>query len=207
MKYKDISGDKFGKLTVISYNGSTKSGRAKWLCICECGNQTTVLASSLKTGNTISCGCVLKSKITRHGKSNTKIYQIWLSMKTRCNNPRSNRYEYYGGKGITFDSSWKVFERFYADMNEGYEEGLSLDRIDTTQGYSKENCRWVNYTVQNNNKSDNILLLNKGKFMTVEQISKITGLSTTTIYNRRQRGWSDNRIITTPVMSKFTNHN
>lgn len=206
MKYKDITGEKFGKLTAISYNGSTKDGRAKWLCICECGNKTTVLASSLRSGNTTSCGCILKSKIKRHGMSGTKIYKVWLSIKTRCNNQRSNRYEYYGGKGITHDQRWETFENFYTDMNEGYKKGLTLDRIDSNQGYSKLNCRWVDYTVQNNNKSDNILLYYNGKYISIEEVSALTGLLPTTIYNRKRRGWPDNRIITTPTMTKFVNH-
>lgn len=206
MKYKDITGEKFGKLTAISYNGSTKDGRAKWLCICECGNETTVLASSLKSGNTTSCGCVLRSKIKQHGMSGTKIYQVWLSMKTRCNNQRSNRYEYYGGRDITYGQNWESFEDFYTDMNEEYSDGLTLDRKDSNQGYSKSNCRWVNHTVQNNNKSDNILLYHNGRLITVKEVSKLTGLSITTIYNRKQRGWSDKKVITTPIKVKFINH-
>lgn len=189
----------------MSYDGTTEDGRAKWLCKCECGNRTTVLASSLKTGNTISCGCVLKSKITSHGKSHTKLYQVWLSMKTRCDNPRSNRYAYYGGKGITYDIKWKTFENFYSDMSDTYKENLTLDRIDNNRGYYKENCEWVDYQIQNNNKSDNIIMNHGNAQFTVKEISQLTGLLPTTIYNRRRIGWTDEEIIQTPVNTEFIN--
>lgn len=204
-KYRDITGERFGNLTAIAYAGSTKEGRAKWLCECDCGNRTTVLLTSLTGGHATSCGCILKSKITTHGKSNTKLYRVWLSMKTRCNNPRSNRYKYYGGKGITYDSNWEDFENFYADMHEGYKEGLTLDRIDRDLGYSKENCRWVGIIAQNNNKSDNLLILYQGKLHTPKEIAELTGLPRSIIYNRKHAGWSDEKIVSTPIISKFAN--
>jgi len=206
-KYKDITGQRFGHLTAIAYAGSTKEGRAKWLCECNYGNRITVLLTSLTGGNTTSCGCALKGKITTHGKSNTKFYRVWLSMKTRCNNPHSNRFKYYGGKGITYDSNWEDFENFYADMHEGYSEGLSLDRIDREKGYSKDNCRWVGITTQNNNKSDNLLILYQGKLHSPKEIAELTGLSRSVIYNRIHAGWSGEKIISTPLMSKFANKN
>lgn len=204
-KYKDIVGGQFGQLTAIAYAGSTKEGRAKWLCECDCGNRTTVLLTSLTGGHATSCGCLLKSKITTHGKSNTKFYRVWLSMKTRCNNPRSNRYKYYGGKGITYDSRWETFENFYIDMYEGYKEGLTLDRINRERSYSKDNCRWVGITTQNNNKSDNLLILYRGKSHSPKEIVELTSLSLGNIYNRKRAGWSDEKITSTPIASKFAN--
>ena len=204
-KYRDITGQRYGQLTAIAYAGSTKEGRAKWLCECDCGNKTIVPLSSLTTGNTTSCGCVLKSKITTHGKSNTKFYRVWLSMKTRCNNPRSNRYKYYGGKGVIYDSNWGDFEKFYADMHEGYSEGLTLDRINGKEGYSKDNCRWTGVITQNNNKSDNLLILYQGKLHSPKEISELTGLPLGSIYNRKQAGWSDEKITSTLIISKFAN--
>jgi len=204
-KYKDIVGRRFGQLTAIAYAGSTKEGRAKWLCECDCGNRITTLLTSLTGGHTTSCGCVLKSKITTHGKSNTKFYRVWLSMKTRCNNPHSNRFKYYGGKGITYDSEWEIFENFYRDMHEGYREGLTLDRIDRDKGYFIDNCRWVGIIVQNNNKSDNLSILYQGKLYSPKEIAELTGLPRSTIYYRKYAGWSDEKIISTPIISKFAN--
>ena len=206
-KYKDLEGQRFGKLTAIAYTDSTEDGRAKWLCECDCGKSTVVLQSSLVTGNTTSCGCILKDRITRHGKSNTKLYKVWQSMKTRCSNPRSNRYKYYGGKGINYDPAWEHFEGFYTDMAEGYKEGITLDRIDRAHGYSKDNCRWVDAVAQNNNKSDNLQILCCGELHTPKKIAELTNLPQSTIYNRRRAGWSDEKIVSTPVISKFRNIN
>lgn len=205
-KYKNVAGQRFNRLLALAYAGSTKEGRAKWLCECNCGNRTIVPLSSLTSGNTTSCGCLLKSKITRHGLSDSKIYSVWLSMKTRCNNPHSNKYKYYGGKGISFGSKWEEFVNFFSDMHEGYKEGLTLDRIDRNKGYSKENCRWAGYVSQNNNKSDNTLILYQGKLHSPKNIVELTGIPLTTIYNRKHAGWSDEKITGTPVMSKFRNN-
>lgn len=204
-RYRDIAGQRFGHLIAIKYVGSTKGGRARWNCKCDCGKESIVLQSSLVTGNTTSCGCVLKAKITRHGMSNTKLYKVWQSMKTRCSNPKSNRFRYYGGKGITYDPTWETFEGFYTDMHEGYKEGITLDRIDRAKGYSKENCRWVNVTAQNNNKSDNLSIFYRGRWHTPKQIAELVGLPRSLVYNRKRAGWSDERLVSTHIMTKFTN--
>lgn len=204
-RYRDIAGQRFGHLIAIKYVGSTKGGRARWNCKCDCGKENIVLQSSLVTGNTTSCGCVLKAKITRHGMSNTALYKVWQSMKTRCSNPNSNRFEYYGGKGISYDPAWENFEGFYADMHEGYKGGITLDRIDRTKGYSQENCRWVNVTVQNNNKSNNLSIFYHGRAHTPKEIAKLINSAQSTIYNRKRAGWSDERLVSTPIMTKFRN--
>jgi len=202
-RYKDVTGCHFGKLTVIRYEGSTKDDRARWLCKCECGKETIVLLTSLTSGNTVSCGCVLNEKLTKHNMSDTKIYHVWQSMKTRCTNQKSNRYKYYGGKGISYDLKWKTFEGFYEDMGKEYKEGVILDRIDGSKNYTKDNCRWVDYIIQNNNKADNVKIEYNGMLYSPQEISKTFLIPLSTIYNRIQRGWSTRQIINTPVQSKY----
>jgi hypothetical protein len=126
-------------------------------------------------------------------------------MKTRCDNPKSNRFAYYGGKGIKYSPRWKLFENFYEDMHDGYREELTLDRIDGSKGYSKENCHWVNYTAQNNNKSDNITFRYGGKEYSPKEVSVMFSIPLSTVYNRRRHGWSDKRIIETPIHHENAN--
>jgi hypothetical protein len=198
-RHKDATGKRFGMLIPIKRLVSDKNGRARWLCKCDCGKETIVVYSALSTGNTISCGCALEKSLTTHGKSNSKLYKIWQSMKTRCDNPKSNRYAYYGGKGIKYCSRWQSFENFYEDMQEGYQEGKTIDRIDGSKDYFRENCRWIDYVAQNNNKSDNIKLYFGGKEYSPKEASSEFSIPLTTIYNRKRKGWSDNRIIETPI--------
>ena len=204
-KHEDLTGQQFEKLTVVKQVESTKTGRAMWLCKCTCGNTTVVRGVNLISGNTTSCGCNKKLGVVTHGKSDTILYHKWQGMKTRCTNTNSNRYQYYGGKGICYDPRWETFESFYEDMHEGYEIGSTLDRIDHNKGYSKENCRWVDYTVQNNNKADNVHLLYNGIKYTVQEVANVFGISTYSVYNRKRRGWSDKKIIETPINTKHVN--
>ena len=205
-RYKDATGKRFGRLTAIEYVRSDKDGRAFWRCKCDCGNEAIVPRCSMASGNTISCGCALTEALTKHGKSKTTLYKKWQSMKTRCDNPKSNRFAYYGGKGISYCVRWRLFENFYEDMHEGYRKGLTLDRIDGSKDYSKENCHWVDYADQNNNKSDNILFAYGGRVYTPKEVSKRFSIPLSTVYNRRIAGWSDERIIETPPQSKFANY-
>ena len=155
----DLVGTRFGKLVVIrkdkpnpSYNG------CMWLCKCDCGNLTVANGQNLKSGNTTSCGCYgferRRRSVTKHGKTGTRIYRIWKAMHTRCLNPNSPPYKYYGGRGIDICEKWlNDFETFHSwAIDNGYQENLTIDRIDTNKGYSPDNCRWITMAEQNKNK-------------------------------------------------------
>lgn len=100
---------------------------------------------------------------SRHGMSDTRIYNIWEGMKKRCNNPHSIRYRNYGGRGITYDDRWERFENFYEDMKEGYEDHLTLDRKEIDGNYTKDNCRWATEKEQSYNKKDTVFVIYKGE--------------------------------------------
>lgn len=156
----DMSGKKIGMLTVFYEHSKTKSGDIKWFCKCDCGKITVVVGSNLRNGHTKSCGCLVGSTggRTRHGKSNSRLYEVWHGMKKRCYCKTSSSYEYYGGRGITVCDEWQKFTPFYEwAVANGYDEKAeygkcTLDRIKVNGNYCPDNCRWVSMAEQNKNK-------------------------------------------------------
>lgn len=136
----------FGNLTVIERLPNRKSQR-RWKCLCKCGATSEVSTGELNRGRTNSCGCSLVT----HGKSKTPTWYSWCQMRQRCDNPNNKNYYHYGGRGIAYAPEWKSFEQFVADMGMAH-KGMTLDRIDCDQGYSKNNCRWVTKQEQQRNK-------------------------------------------------------
>lgn len=140
--------------------------------------------------------------ITTHGLSKSRQYRIWQGMKTRCNNVNEPEYYRYGGAGISYDAVWETFEGFWSDMSDGYYDGATLDRIDGSKDYTKENCRWVGYVEQNNNRKNNVKLTLNGEKVTPKDLIRITGLSQNTVYRRINDGWSAERIVSTKPITK-----
>lgn len=155
LSLKDLTGEVFGKLTVTSFS-EHKGTHYYWNCICECGNVSTPERYSLSSGKSKSCGCDNISKLivanTSHGQSGTRFYKIWQGMKKRCMNPKATSYKFYGAKGVKVCDRWISYENFAEDMQKGYNDTLTLDRIDGTKDYTPENCRWVSMSVQDYNK-------------------------------------------------------
>ncbi len=135
---------------------------------------------------------------TKHGMSRTRLYHVWNSMKQRCSNPKAISYQYYGAKGVTVCREWESFEGFCAwAMSAGYDESLTIDRIDRSGNYEPANCRWATNKEQQNNTSYNRLLTHDGKTHNITQWSEITGIPRMVLFNRLRRGWDTEKILTT----------
>ncbi len=163
----DISGHRFGRLTALRRSGSTRRGRAIWLCLCECGRRRLVTLSNLRCGSTRSCGCLRQEKCavigsivgpeTVHGHARrgaeSPEYRSWQAMKNRCTNKRLKAWKNYGGRGISVCARWaNSFENFLSDMGPR-PEGTSLDRFPDNDGnYEPGNCRWATRKQQQANK-------------------------------------------------------
>lgn len=155
-------GQRFGKLTVIGFEYDEHTASVKWKCKCDCGNERTDFPFRIKSSQVDKCiECATKesaeraSKInTRHGMSGSRIYNIWSGMIARCYNPSSDSYKYYGGRGIKICDDWREsFEAFYAwAITHGYQEDLTIDRLDFNGNYEPDNCRWATYKQQAENK-------------------------------------------------------
>lgn len=192
-KFKDITGQKFGKLTVVCFAG-VLSGNSRWKCACECGGSTISHIGSLRRGEAKSCGCLRseKSKLqfTSHGMSHTKIHRIWRAMIERCYNAHCKGYPNYGGRGITVSDEWLEFSNFYADMGDRPSPKHSIERNDVDGNYCKDNCRWATMVEQQNNRRDNVWITYKGETKTLSQWSKLFNINRQTIADRIKTGRS-----------------
>lgn len=193
MKYEDLTGKRFGKLTVleIAENKSKTDKHKRWKCLCDCGNYTVKSSAHLKDGNAKSCGCI------NHGLSHTRLFTIWASMKDRCYNKSHNQYKNYGARGITVCDEWrKTFLSFYSwALNNGYTDELSIDRINNDKGYCPDNCRWATMKEQQNNKRTNRVITYCGKTQTLTQWAEEIGVNRNTLLYRLKRGWTIERAL------------
>lgn len=201
----DETGNVYGRLTVLGRSPSVRN-HSRWVCLCQCGRKTTANGVCLRK-NTRSCGCLKRDNASRlsrtHGMSGKPEYVAWQHIKRRCYNPSEPGYMRYGGRGITVCNRWLAsFDRFYADMGPKPSPLHSIERIDNNQGYTPENCKWATRKEQNNNQRRSRKLTYKGQVLTVSQWAEVLGISHTVLNNRLFRGWSDEKTLGTPLMSK-----
>lgn len=198
----DLTGQRFGRLTVLERSVSNKHKQLRWRCRCECGNFCTPLGMTLRKGDTQSCGCLAKESIAsvnyKHGKTRTSIYSIWRSMMQRCYDVNSQAYARYGARGITVCDAWHNFETFYADMGDKPAR-CSLERINNDASYSPKNVCWADSKQQANNRRSNVVLEFQGRRQTMQQWCDETGLKIGTVWARLNRGWSVDRALTERV--------
>lgn len=205
---KDLTGLTFGRLTVlrrIHFEGSKKT---RWECQCSCGVVVPILSDSLVKGHTKSCGCLQRELVARrmstHGLSKSRSYQVWIDMMKRCHNPRSPKWKNYGGRGIKVCTRWRTFKTFLADMGER-PEGLTLERKNNNKGYSPSNCKWATNSEQQNNRQNTRWITMDGITLSLAEWAVRTGMSRPTIDWRLNAGWPIKEALTTSPGAKRAN--
>ncbi len=179
----DITGNRYTRLTALSFHGRDKRGNALWLCQCDCGNQKIALSNSLTFKQVQSCGCLntqRRRERTRFvGANDSPLYKTWKGIMFRCYTPSCAHYSRYGQRGIYVCERWHNWNNFSQDVGERPGDNFSLDRIDNDGPYSPDNCRWANRAGQNQNRSNTRLL-------TIEELNRFHEL--------RQQGWMLSKI-------------
>ena len=206
-KLIDITGKKFNSLLVIKRVENEEKGRARWLCKCDCGNETIVRGSNLKNGAVKSCGCLRKTASERnrtHGDSRTKLYNHWVSMIYRCYNPKNQAYKWYGARGIKVCDEWKDYLKFKEwVLSTRPDESYTVERIDVNGDYCPENCKWIPMGEQANNRTTNLIYEYNGKKQNLAQWCMELGLDYKLVHNRLFKSkWSFEKAISTPVSKK-----
>ena len=190
----DLTGKRFGKLTVISRGDKTPHGTYRWICKCDCGNTISVPTNDLQSQHTRSCGCLRRnSKLNTDSRSKHPLYGTWKQMLSRCENPNAHNFSRYGEKGVSVCEEWHDFWSFVAwsDSVGGRPNGFTLDRIDSSGNYEPSNCRWANIHTQAENKTSSIFLTHDERTETLATWAKLLGLSEQCMYNRYHRGWNE----------------
>lgn len=199
---KDLLHQRFGRWTVLE----RRPGRneAVWLCVCACGESEPreVLASSLTSGTSQSCGCKSRETAiethTTHGLSTSTEYKIWQAIRQRCENPRNGSFYRYGARGIELVERWQTFENFYADMGPRPGKEFSVERAALDGPYSPENCTWEDVKTQANNTSRNHVISYNGLDGTMAQWAELLGMSYNAFTGRILGGWTTEQAITIP---------
>ena len=203
--FKDMSGLKFTRLTVISRAESDKNGNARWHCQCDCGTRTITSGFTLRNGEAKSCGCLTTEQMvernTKHSKAGTSEYMIWAHMIQRCTNQKHEHYHNYGGRGIRVCDKWAAsFEAFFADVGPRPSSRHSIDRINNDGDYEPGNVRWATRREQATNRRNNLIVEYKGRSMTMIEAIEAAPfpVSIGGVRGRLQRGWTLDEALDTP---------
>ena len=195
----DITGEKYGRLTVLSksnpYIGPSGKPLTMWECLCDCGTKTIVQAGKIRSGHTQSCGCLFREKTLlakTHGLrmrgEKTKAYRAWAGLRSRCNDKNNHKYHLYGGRGIKVCERWDHYNLFLDDMGEPPSVRHSIDRIDSNGNYEPGNCRWATPLQQANNLRTTRFYEHGGETASLSEWAEKLGVTRDAIKLRLRRG-------------------
>lgn len=199
---KDKIGMKFGFWTITG-NPKRKNNHTYWSCLCICGNEKMVAMTTLLNGKSNSCGCksreLSSTKTTKHGMAKTKTYKSWHSMIQRSQGKGGHKS--YVQRKITVCDEWKSFDKFFQDMGERPEK-MTLDRIDNSKGYSKDNCRWATAKQQSNNTRKTLFVVIDGQSIPFMFACEKYGIGESCARHRLKKGMSYEQVFKTPSKRK-----
>lgn len=201
-KFIDRTGERHGRLVVIErgpdHIATCGQKSVTWRCLCDCGNEILVPAKSLSIGRTHSCGCWQKERSseanTTHGdsKQDSKYYRlhaIWRGMKARCSNQNTKAFPHYGGRGIKICDEWQDYLNFKEwALSNGYDDSLSIDRINVDGDYEPSNCRWATILQQQRNRKNNQSIDVDGQTVKVVEYADEHNVTTSAIRSRLKSG-------------------
>lgn len=207
-KMKDLTGQRFGRLVVLRPGSQESNHTYKWICKCDCGTIKEFKRCNLRDGNTKSCGCYrAEHHYKTHGMTDTRLYRVWNDIKMRCYQKKHINYADYGGRGIAMCDEWHYDFVLFKDWayENGYDETAprgkcTIDRIDPDGNYEPSNCRWVNMTVQANNKRRTKRYEFNGEAHTLAEWSAIKHIKPNTLRHRIVlAGWPIDKALTEEV--------
>lgn len=193
METIDITGQKFCRLTALYRLHDYHKKQTYWLCVCDCGNLKEVYLGNLRNGKVKSCGCLHDTQAITHGKTSTRLYKIYTNMKARCYNKKTSYYKNYGARGIKVCDEWLTnFINFYDWANDnGYQDGLTINRIDNNGNYKPDNCEWVDMKTQQRHKRNNKTYTINGETHCLKEWCEILNLNYDNVWARINRyNWS-----------------
>lgn len=202
MKANDLIGHRYGRLTVIANAPPAPNGGRMVTCRCECGTTKDIRPHSLRSGRTLSCGCLFRELRAQgvarasHRMSESSEFRVWADMRRRCRDPRNTNFPHYGGRGIYVCDRWRdSFENFFADMGKR-PPGMTLERKDNDGPYSPDNCQWATRSAQARNRRTSRMLTHEGLTMSAPDWADRVGIPLGVLKTRLQRGWSVARALT-----------
>lgn len=198
MKALDLTGKTFGEITVLSRAENTKDGTTQWLCKCSCGSEWVVRAGNLKRIKTCR-ECSFKKPYKKHGDCGTRLYNIYMGMRNRCENDNNTSYSHYGGRGITVCSEWQNYDIFKEwALASGYDDTKSIERIDVDGNYEPDNCTWIDMKEQSYNKRNSLRFEIDGKPQDLAEIAEKYNVNYFTLYSRVKRGIDIKTAVSMP---------
>lgn len=221
----DLTGRRFGRLTVLKDSGRRSNAKILWDCVCDCGKTKAVQSTALLHGVTRSCGCLQRELakaraerpgdcgtpqvvVATHRRSSEPIYAVYQAMVARCYNPNSTGFHKYGGRGITVCDEWRGqggFERFLADMGEPPSPSHSIERVENGGPYSPSNCVWATKRQQSRNRRNSLRVLYQGRMRLLIEIAEEVGVAYKVLHKRiKYQRLTIEQAVSKPLRSRHS---